>query len=206
VKRWLITIAIFLLGGALANISVAWACTAWWPAPTRESVGASPWPSPVPANWEEPATCYVRSNWALTEINAVGFLRDRQDAAPMQYVFKAGFPCRSLSREVHGAPFYGQPYTMLSMRPPRTWQEGLAIPPLVHARFDRYLPLHPMPLGLAVNTIFYATALWCLARGLLFVRRGIRLRRGLCPKCAYPIGENDLCSECGNPVPQRAVV
>ncbi len=53
--------------------------------------------------------------------------------------------------------------------------------------------------GFAVNTIFYATLLW-----LPFpVRRFIRIRRGLCPACAYPMAESDVCSECGNTLPGR---
>ncbi len=30
-----------------------------------------------------------------------------------------------------------------------------------------------------------------------FVRRRLCLKRGLCPACAYPVGESALCSECG---------
>ena len=27
-----------------------------------------------------------------------------------------------------------------------------------------------------------------------------RIKRGLCPACAYPVGASDVCTECGKPV------
>ncbi len=39
---------------------------------------------------------------------------------------------------------------------------------------------------------------------LVQLRRFLRLRRGLCPKCAYPMGEAAVCSECGCGLPKRA--
>ncbi len=59
--------------------------------------------------------------------------------------------------------------------------------------------LHP------ANTIFYATLLWLLIPGPFLLRRYIRVKRGLCPKCAYPMGESAVCSECGKAIPSRKV-
>ena len=59
------------------------------------------------------------------------------------------------------------------------------------------LPLRTVWPGFAVNTILYATILWLLFPGPFVLRRFNRVRRGLCPACAYPIGESDVCSECG---------
>ena len=63
-----------------------------------------------------------------------------------------------------------------------------------------YAPIWP---GFAINTIFYAAILWLLAWGASVLRRFLRLRRGLCPKCAYPMGESSVCTECGNALPRR---
>jgi len=59
--------------------------------------------------------------------------------------------------------------------------------------------------GLALNTLHTAAIAaigWLLIYGPLalsrLIRRFIRTRRGLCPACAYPRGESDVCSECGN--------
>src|SRR5688572_21137615 len=62
------------------------------------------------------------------------------------------------------------------------------------------LPLRLVYPGFAINMIFYAAILWVM--WLLFaapwaLRRRRRIKRGLCPACAYPIGSNQLCTECG---------
>ena len=72
--------------------------------------------------------------------------------------------------------------------------------PLLHGTA---LPLLPIWPGFAVNTIFYATTLWLLACGLLAMRRLVRLKRGLCPACGYPMGKSSVCSECGKALPLR---
>ncbi len=60
-----------------------------------------------------------------------------------------------------------------------------------------YLPFEPIWPAFAINTLFYAAILWLLIAGLFALRRFLRLRRGLCPKCAYPMGESAACTECG---------
>ncbi len=66
----------------------------------------------------------------------------------------------------------------------------------------RVLPLRPIWPGFAVNTLFYAAILWLLIYGAA-LRRFLRVRRGLCPKCAYPMGESVVCTECGQKLQQR---
>ena len=70
----------------------------------------------------------------------------------------------------------------------------------------RLAPLRPIWPGFAVNTLVYATFLWLLICGPFALRRFTRLKRGLCPACAYPRGEADVCSECGKPLPERVKV
>ena len=59
----------------------------------------------------------------------------------------------------------------------------------------------PLWLGFAVNTLFYAAILWLLISVPFVLRRFIRVRRSLCPACAYPMGESAVCSECGRGLP-----
>ncbi len=66
------------------------------------------------------------------------------------------------------------------------------------------VPIRPVRPGFALNTIFYATLLWLLIPGPFALRRFLRVRRGLCPKCAYPMGESSVCTECGGALPKRA--
>ncbi len=70
----------------------------------------------------------------------------------------------------------------------------------------RLLPLRPLPLGFAINTLLYAFIVWSLIGGPFVLHRFIRVKRGLCPACAYPRGESDVCSECGKPLPARMAV
>ena len=65
------------------------------------------------------------------------------------------------------------------------------------------LPLRPIWPGFAINTIFYAAILWLLIPGPFALRRFLRVRRGLCLKCAYPMGGSAVCSECGGLLPKR---
>ena len=74
------------------------------------------------------------------------------------------------------------------------------------ARTWRALPLRPIWPGFGVNTLFYAAVLWLLIPGSFVLRRFIRVSRGLCPACAYPMGESAVCSECGKALPGRARV
>ena len=65
--------------------------------------------------------------------------------------------------------------------------------------------LHALPLravwpGFAINTLFYAVILWLLFAAPFALRRRIRVRRGMCPACAYPVGDSDVCTECGRPL------
>jgi hypothetical protein len=61
------------------------------------------------------------------------------------------------------------------------------------------LPMVPIWPGFAINTIFYAGVLWMMFAIPGTIRRRRRLKRGLCPNCAYPIGTwgGEVCTECG---------
>ncbi len=64
-----------------------------------------------------------------------------------------------------------------------------------------FVPIGQIFPGFALNTIFYAAILWLLFAAPGAVRRRIRTKRGQCPACAYPIGTNKLCTECGTRLP-----
>jgi hypothetical protein len=63
----------------------------------------------------------------------------------------------------------------------------------------------PMWPGFAINTVFYAAILWLLFATPFALRRWRRIKRGLCPACAYPVGASDVCTECGARVTRRIV-
>ena len=66
----------------------------------------------------------------------------------------------------------------------------------------RLIPLKPVLNGFAINTLFYAVMLWGLFAAPFALRRWRRIRRGLCPKCAYPVGTSEICTECGASLPR----
>ena len=83
------------------------------------------------------------------------------------------------------------------------WYDGaLAVPQWAKTRIG-VLPFHPIWPGFAVNTVCYAAVLWLLIPGPFVLRRFIRMKRGRCMKCGYPIAESAVCTECGNALPVR---
>ena len=66
----------------------------------------------------------------------------------------------------------------------------------------RYLPLLPLWPGFVINTIFCAAIVWMLFAAGGRMRRRRRIKRGLCPKCAYDLRGSDskICPECGTAV------
>ncbi len=75
--------------------------------------------------------------------------------------------------------------------------------PRANEGVPRVLPLIPIWPDFAINTFFYAAILWRLLPGPFVLRRFVRVRRGLCPKCAYPMGDSAVCTECGEDLPKR---
>jgi hypothetical protein len=68
---------------------------------------------------------------------------------------------------------------------------------------DRVFPTTIEPVAFAFNTLLYAAMLWLLFAFPGALRRRRRFKRGLCPACAYPIGESTTCTECGNQLKPR---
>lgn len=97
--------------------------------------------------------------------------------------------------------------------PPPEWRYAAPIPdwlrpswadPLDLGPTARIIPLRPIPLGLAINTLVFAAALAMFAGTARAARRALRTHRRLCPNCAYPTSLSAVCSECGKPVKPRA--
>jgi hypothetical protein len=70
----------------------------------------------------------------------------------------------------------------------------------------RSLPFRPIWPGFLINTLVYAALLWLIFLAPFAARRMLRRRRGLCEKCAYPVGTwggSSVCTECGAAVRPR---
>ena len=203
-KRPLLIIAICLLLGAVMNVAVAWAIAIWSdPIPTRIEFFSEVNQSDIESLWQH----YAKPGWPSlsggTRLSAAGKTTTKVDASS-----PAGF--FQLTRYEMGWPGRAMRYVDLLWsgggRPPQ-WVtvEGWHLRDGIDwiGRRTIILPLAPVWSGFAVNTIIYAAMLWPLIRTLFNLRRFLRVRRGLCPKCAYPMGEAFVCTECGCALPRR---
>ncbi len=103
-----------------------------------------------------------------------------------------GWPTLAMRQEFH--------YLAMSER---TFWSGWDPYRQVRTNAGAVLPHYPIWPGFPINTLFYAAILWLVIPGPFALRRFLRLKRGLCPKCAYPMGESAVCSECGRELPRR---
>ncbi len=118
----------------------------------------------------------------------------------------AGWPMRSFRGFVSGG--VKQPVTSQIPPPPQKPQVHNVITrerPIGNGTLTRYLPYGPIWLGLIINTLLYATVMIVIVWLWSVTRSKLRLRRGLCPTCKYPIGVSEVCTECGLELAEWAI-
>ena len=226
-RRRLITIAIFLLAGAVVNVGVAWGCAILirlsrsGPAPKRyleatllELEPDGGWRFWAIERIEQPAVVRYYSYWdtrsGLVECHEV---EPSTELGPSELAPSWGGLGEppATDYEIRWAHAYGWPF-LSAWRDYVPFGDGYRMK-LAHGLeltflapdggFPRAIPLRPVWPGFAVNTLFYAALLWLLIPGPFvlwrFIRRLIRQRRGLCPGCGYDLrhGEHEACPECG---------
>lgn len=59
------------------------------------------------------------------------------------------------------------------------------------------IPIRPIWMGLASNTLLYAGIIWALLFAPGTIKRLLRRRKRQCHFCGYPIGVSEVCTECG---------
>ena len=110
-----------------------------------------------------------------------------------------GLPFRAMSFSyiVHGQ-------SSQSNSLPLTFSNAVFLPENIRDLIDAFhtskLPLRPLPLGFAINTLFYGGIIFGIWEGLGFAREARRRRKGLCARCAHSLEglpENTPCPECG---------
>jgi hypothetical protein len=170
-----------------ANYPLRWLGTPGmlgWPDETR-------FPDAIP-RWSK----FHGGKWPLAALTASGETRD------VDYIERAS-----------GWPLYALRYEWLLEfdnsfpKPNTTGSYGLLLIPAewLPKGYQTDLPWLPLWPGFAIDTIFYATILWLLFAAPGTLRRWRRIKRGLCPVCAYPVGTSHVCTECGKPVKVRSV-
>jgi len=156
---------------------------------------------------------YGRDEWCVEIVKELDFLFEHGESPSLSNrALMRGLGGQAVILVEGGLPFRTLSGVVVIQETNRTWweQEGhqIGVTRLTR-RFHgidllRHVPHHPLWGGVMLNTIFYAVALWLLILGPFALRRLIRLRRGLCPACAYPMGQALLCTECGRELPDRA--
>ncbi len=214
-RRWLFSVVVCSIFGAILNVAVAWGCALgvnvvkseekiggvsdhqeWWGFIRHSRSGAA----------------YVFS-WRMREEGGTTFGLSPDEVVPNWSGFKT--PTReyeSMLRdgEIFQADGRGWPMLALWSVWPDPVRQEQAIPPRVKHGIltslpwwndyaPRILPLRPIWPGFAINTLFYGAILWLPLRSPFALRRHTRRKRGLCVNCGYDL-RGDLehgCPECG---------
>ena len=190
-KRWVLTILLFLLLGAIVNVAVAWAIASSVRVEYDISSERLVRLDGGPFWWTDHSDAYA--NQQVGEVQFRGWGRSGYFLGGPDYgvtFMRCGWPTRSMQ---HAVEWFGRPLSKAfrAIQLP----SNLATDPSL-----KYVPLQPIWPGFAINTAFYAGVLWLLFAATFALRRWRRIKRGLCPKCAYPVGTSDVCTECGGVV------
>ncbi len=231
-RRRLVRICALLLLGAIVNVAVAWGCAAFIDATSGRLSGVQGVSSSNGSTWElqrldrlgcsllvsirydrestgkdlgqPPAKLWPYWCDGTFESKVETKLADGES----RVVDARGFPLLCLwSERLRWMPGTGMVLAeeVLGGQPIRTPSR----PPGVFAFVEdaRVLPLRPIWPGFAINTVFYAAILWLVFAAPFALRRRLRVKRGLCPKCAYDLRgrtpASGVCPECGQPEADR---
>jgi hypothetical protein len=183
VKRRVLTILLFLLLGAIVNIAVAWRYGMHWGFP------------------EKPLTSTDSAERSVVDVVIAGVTLIERNLQTGSWESGAW----SVHQELEaGIPFRSMRASRID-RCSRTVDRDSLWEPNLPFLGRRVLPCGILPVGFGVNTLFYAAILLLLFAAPFALRRRRRIKRGLCPACAYPVGESPICTECGKqrPSPSR---
>jgi len=198
-----------IAGGAIA-IGVAWyvALRGAEPSPWSFDVVAVEGRqiSGAPIDWGVPRWAAEGGDLVYRELR-IGFssLPDRRLPLSRQRSF--GWPLPAVAAVDH----FIEP--RLGVRPAAdfSWEMGFPIPDwathsgLVTRKETTHLPIQPLWMGLALNSVVFALMLSGFSLVAGRIRGRFRLRRGVCPSCAYPIGTSPNCTECGQELPRTKI-
>ena len=189
-KRLAARICVFVILGAIVNVAVAWALVMSSDTASGDLAAPSHWQSRWPFESPRPNLDFIVM-YGLG--SREGFAMNDQC---MVWFGEAGWPSLSVS----GSSWH------------RINERALIVESINNGLWRKAddelmsgVPFQPLWPGFAINTVFYAFILWLVFAAPFALRRRRRIKRGLCPNCAYPVGTNEVCTECGAAVGSKAV-
>ncbi|MHC4825425.1 MAG: hypothetical protein ACYTEY_02590 [Planctomycetota bacterium] len=217
-RRILKFLALFVVGAAI-NVALTWGCSLLgrfdFPVTTdRGNAGDLSWHleygfshvvSLFVVEWDVPWHLYADKELSQSVFPgwAGQFVAPPTPNISLQrtegrYVIAYGWPLRCMSYEANTVTSGSAvSYTL---------QGGLEMSqPLGGLPVGGILPLRLILLGFVGNSLLYALLLLALLLIYCGARRAIRIRRRLCPICAYPFGKASVCTECGGRLPSAEV-
>ncbi len=218
-RRRLLIVLCCLIAGAVVNTLVAWGCALWSGSSTPADFEIVEF-DPDVHRWHAEHAGLIGGIEKIGEIDetrslgrSVGIAESGQwvQMNIFEIVFNyrrvwrglielehvgAGWPCLAFEGGC------GRPSMVRSTATPFRYLTAIELQPdpdhpWLTKKLPRMVPLAPIWSGFIINTLFYAALIWCLTAGPFVARRRLRKRRGRCLECAYPIGERDVCTECG---------
>lgn len=189
VRRIAVRVVVFVLLGAMVNVAVAWVCAIWSPIDFSESAPMEV--QPVPPFWWTDYPVWFENGFLVTTFDCSSFgLRATAVAGDPLHslILRSGWPLASFEHAVELDP-------NAVCRPHR----AIAVPAFLSPTDPNkaFVPTHVLPLGFATDTVILGAIVWVLVAIPFALRRRRRTRRGLCARCAYPVGASDVCTECG---------
>lgn len=217
-------IAICLLLGAITNVLITWG-SVWLGRNARfvERVPAesAAWLLSVPDDWPEYPWWTSTSDRRFSTLRVTGWGRDgflsntstnestedstrrmeQMNLGSVQiWIMDTGFPLRSL-RATRELRTQGFTRTKLNTGLWGFVSSGVLIGRAMNAPMT-VLPLEPIPVPFAINTLSYGAIFWSLCLGVTTLRRRRRTTRGHCHSCNYDLAGLTTCPECGTATPK----
>lgn len=207
------TAALFLLLGAITTVLIAWTFALFGSVGRTQfssnAKGVQPlaWPVRMSNHW--PA-----HSGATESARARGIWVDRAGAVDdggrrfTLFLFRYGWPWPTMR-------YRWQSISDASGEPAIDWSPFIALPQWLEEFSSgfattfpakRVLPLVPNWPDFAFSTIALAAIFWIILRLRRTVRASLRKHRRQCLACGYPIGDNAVCTECGQPLENAGIL
>lgn len=211
-KRIVRLIIVFAALGVIVNIAVAWACGVWSDYDVTTWRHGSWSQSRLPNLERTPMAAWTVRGFGVQNAHIVPLaLFEAPDHEPIEDVLNDWglfTDLETLDTMANGQylDFFSQGWPMHSL-----WCEYVENELQTHGGVwingeflsgtyymaEHFIAFRPIWRGFIVNSLLYGAVMFLLFWPLTRARRWRRRRRGLCVRCAYPIGASDVCTECG---------